>query len=83
MKLRQIGPNVSEVTHADGTRALFSYGVLVAADLPFSKVTGTGGFTKSASFFSKTTSRHVSQWLNGAQARPVPHDELAKLVEGR
>ena len=80
MKLRQIGPNVSEVTHADGTRALFSYGVLVAAWI----IDDAGsGPVKSGTFFSKTTSRHVSQWLNGAQARPVPHDELTKLVEGR
>lgn len=74
MELKRLSPSMSEIVFSDGTRLLFSYETPVAARL------SRGGNVKTDKYFSRTTSGHVSSWLNGEAARVVPHDELLKLA---
>lgn len=78
MKLYPRGPNqtVLEVHHA---RILFSYNTPVAAH--------TGGcYIRTEEHHSRTTSRHISQWLRDchqdpAEVEEVPQAELDALAD--
>lgn len=83
MKLIKLGPNMTELEYADGTRVLVSYETPVAALIPRSNGETAGGWKKSDRFFSRTTSAHISKWLEGVKAETLPHAEIAALVEGR
>ena len=74
MKLNPIRQNVTEITTNDGTVILFSYHTAVAACLG-----NGGGFIRTNRKWSKTTSKHISQWLNGAKAREVSQEEMDRL----
>ncbi len=75
MKLKSLGENKTEITHIDGTVVLFSYGKPVAACLG-----DGGGFIRTARKWSRTTSRHITQWLAGANARKVSQWEMDTLA---
>jgi hypothetical protein len=74
LKLKPLGANKNEITLADGTVILFSYATPVAAQL------GTGGFVRTDKRWSVTTSKHITQWLQGANARTVPQSDLDSLA---
>ncbi len=74
MKLSKLGPNITELDLANGTTVLFSYKTPVAA-----YVVGRG-LIKTSKKYSKTTSKHVSQWLDGRTASEVDPAELAALT---
>ena len=77
MKVFPIGSNQTEVTLADGTEILFSYGTPVAALVPGK------GWIRSAQKWSATTSKHVNAWLRancGGTVQDVPQWELDQLV---
>lgn len=57
MKLQPVGSNQNKLTLANGTIVFFSYDQPVASFIP-----GIG-FQKTNKKWSKTTSRHISQWL--------------------
>ena len=83
MDLRTLGPNQRELTLRDGTKILFSYDTPVAAYIP------GRGFVRTDAYYSKTSTRHVNQWLEARTAhnapRPVdgiPAAELAEIVKG-
>jgi len=57
MKLRQIGPNQTEVDFNGTLTVLFSYETPVAAFKP-----GTG-ILRTAKKWSQTTSRHINAWV--------------------
>jgi hypothetical protein len=59
MKLKPLGANRTEITLADGTVVLFSYQTPVAAFIP-----GRGYF-RTEKHHSRTTSKHIGQWLSG------------------
>lgn len=67
--LQNLGPNQTQIAKADGTRVLFSYSTPVAAYLP------GRGYIRTATTYSKTTSKHISLWLGGAKAATVPQPE--------
>lgn len=73
MQLRPIGSNQTEIEMTDGTRVLFSYRTPVAVYVP-----GAGYFRTTTSH-SKTTSKHINQWLNGATAAKIDQSELDKF----
>ena len=75
MKIKKLGPNMTELEYADGARVLVSYETPVAA------YTKALGFVKSDRFHSRTTSQHISQWLDGVQATPVKVEMLITLME--
>jgi hypothetical protein len=73
--LRNLGNNKVEIEYSDGTIVLYSYHTAVAACL------GDGsGFVRTAKQWSRTTSKHISQWLGGAHAREVSQDELNEIA---
>jgi hypothetical protein len=74
MKLRPINPNCTEITVGEYT-ILFSYKTPVAYHLE-----GKGYF-KTSKKWSKTTLKHINQWLDGSNAIEVSQDELDKLGE--
>ncbi len=90
MKVETLGPSARVVTFADGTRVLVSYETPVAACLPEGLEIRSGQileddvFLKTAKFHSRTTSKHIAQFLSGcASARVVPQEELNRLMEAR
>ena len=77
MKVQSIGSNQAEVSLADGTEILFSYGTPVAALVPGK------GWIRSAFKHSVTTSKHVNAWLRkncGGDVATVPQWDLDQLV---
>lgn len=74
MKINVIGANQTLVHLPVGT-ILFSYETPVAA-----YVSGRG-YVRTAEKFSKTTSKHINQWLGGANAEVVPQIMIEDLVE--
>lgn len=75
MKLKQIKSNMTELWDNSGNVILFSYETPVAANL------ASGGFIKTATKWSRTTSRHITQWLDGARAVEVDQSMLNELVQ--
>lgn len=73
MKLRNIGSNQTELTLANGYVVLFSYETPVAACRPM------GGFIRTSEYYSRTTSKHINQWLNGAVAEDVEQGVLDNI----
>lgn len=64
MYLKQLGPNKTEIGAGDA-RVLFSYQTPVAA-----LIHGKGWF-RTEKKWSRTTSRHINQWIRGlVTARP-------------
>ena len=77
MKVQPIGANQTEVSLADGTEILFSYGTPVAALVPGK------GWIRTAQKWSATTSKHVNAWLRancGGTVQDVPQWDLDQLV---
>lgn len=74
MKVKSIGSNKTELHLDNGTIVLVSYETPVAACL------GTGGFIKTDTKYSVTTSKHITQWLNGANAKVVPQTDINELL---
>ena len=78
MKLKQLGSNKTQVTydlHTGKMDVLFSYETPVAAWLP------NRGYIRTNQKFSVTTTKHINQWLQGAEAYEVPQSQLEELVQ--
>lgn len=71
MIVKQIGSNQIQV-EKKGMRFLVSYTTPVAAYLP-----GVG-LVRSSEFYSRTTSKHINQWLDGREAEKVSPDAIQK-----
>lgn len=65
MKLKQHGANQTQVTLSDGTVILFSYETPVAAFVPGQ------GYCRTSEHFSRTTSKHIAQWLRAQLGVPA------------
>lgn len=74
MKLNPLGANKTEVTLPSGAVVFFSYKTPVAAQL------ADGGFIKTSRKWSVTTSKHITQWLQGARAVEVDQSQLDSLA---
>ena len=66
MKVRNVGSNMTELL-INGYTVLFSYEMPVAALTP-------QGWTRTAQWYSQTTTRHINKWLDGAEAVEMPQD---------
>ena len=73
-KIRNPGRNQTEITFSDGTVVLLSYGVPVVANL------ATGGFVKTKTKHSVTTTKHINKWLEGRKAKEVDQSFLDELI---
>jgi hypothetical protein len=69
MRIKQLGPNQTELTMADNTVVLFSYETPVAA-------LHAGRYVKTSQKWSATTSRHINKWLEGVRALEVPQSKM-------
>lgn len=58
IKLKTIGPNQTELNFDDGLVVFFSYETPVAAFI------SGRGYIRSEEKYSKTTTKHVNQWLD-------------------
>ena len=74
MNLKPIGPNATELTLDNGNSVLFSYETAVAAF-----IVGRG-LVRSSKRYSATTSRHVSNWLDGRPSTLATPAELGELA---
>lgn len=59
--LRNLGNNKVEITRSNGDVVFYSYNTPVAANV-------AGKFYRTSKRWSKTTSKHITQWLDGAKA---------------
>ena len=75
MRLNPIGANRTEMHLDSGAVVFFSYKTPVAALLA-----DGGGYVRTATRYSVTTSKHVNQWLDGVTAREVPQAEIDALT---
>jgi hypothetical protein len=73
-KLRSLGANKTQVELNDGTIVFFSYETPVAAQL------AQGGFVRTETKYSRTTSKHITQWLDGVNAETVPQTTIDALL---
>jgi len=73
MKLTPIGSNMNEVEIGD-VIIFFSYKEPVACHI-------LGKFYKTEKKWSRTTSKHITKWLNGAKAETKPQEFFDNLLE--
>jgi len=71
--LKALGANRTQL-EINGHTVFFSYNTPVAASLR------EGGFIRTETKYSVTTSKHITQWLAGAYARTVPQHEIDALL---
>ena len=71
MQITKTGPNVTVLTLSSGSRVLFSYNAPVAVYVARSHGQYAGGYWKTSQFYSRTTSRHVAEFLMNAPADNV------------
>jgi len=70
MKLTQLGSNQTMLLMPDGQEFFFSYDTCVAGYTP-----GEGYF-KTSTKFSRTTSKHINQYLEGVNATIVEQSDI-------
>lgn len=73
-KVKSLGANKTEVWKDDGSVIFVSYSTPVAAQLP------QGGFIRTSTKYSVTTSKHINQWLYGAKAESVDQSVLDAML---
>jgi hypothetical protein len=74
MKLNILGANKTEITTSAGVVVFFSYNTPVAAQ------TAEGALLKSEQKYSVTTSKHVTQWLEGREALLVSQETIDLML---
>lgn len=74
MRILERKSNYLVVQVSPGVRVLFSYTTPVAA-----YVDGRG-YVRSDRGFSRTTNKHIGQFLDGAKAETIPHAEFEILA---
>ena len=73
MKLERLGTSKSLLTLSSGSEIFYSYNTPVAAQV-------AGELYKTKEYFSRTTSKHITQYLNGREAEAVPQSMINQLV---
>lgn len=79
MRIKQRGPNMTEVQFNNGTLVFFSYETPVAAFRPHV------GYVQIEDSPSRTTTRHINDWLKANNADPattpkVPGESLDGFI---
>lgn len=74
MKLRTIGNNQSVLTFKSGIQLLFSYETPCAVFVPGE------GYKRTAEFVSRTTQRHIAEWIGDNQSVAIPQAEIAAYL---
>ena len=83
-KIKQLGANKQEIHLSDGRTILFiSYETVVAGLVPiFDKELQTyiDTYLRTEVNHSRTTQKHISQWLEGVQAEERPQEYFDNLL---
>ena len=75
MILRQLGSNQTELSLTNGNSIFFSY------ETPVAGYHSEDGFFKTETYYSKTTSRHINQYLRDVDdVKEVPDQYIVDLV---
>ena len=74
MQLKSIAANQTQLNLNNGTEIFFSYKTPVAAKLP------NYDYIRTATKWSRTTTRHINKWLEGVNATEVDQEVLNNLV---
>ena len=75
MILRQLGSNQTELSLNNGNSIFFSY------ETPVAGFDSEDGFFKTETYYSKTTSRHINQYLRDVDdVKEVPDQYIVDLV---
>ena len=74
MKLIKNSPTSTTVVFSNGTRVLYSYETPVAIE------NRDGEIISTTTFYSKTTSKHVSDWIGGRKAIRVPQEVISGII---
>ena len=73
MKLERLGASKSLLTLSSGSEIFYSYNTPVAAKV-------SGEFYKTNEYYSRTTNKHITQYLNGRYAHPVEQSFINEIV---
>ena len=73
MKLERLGTSKSLLTLSSGSEIFYSYNTPVAAKV-------SGELYKTKEYFSRTTSKHITQYLNGRYAHPVEQSFIQQIL---
>ena len=73
MKIKRLGASKTLLTLSSGSEIFYSYNTPVAAQV-------AGELYRTNEYYSKTTSKHITQYLNGRKAEAVPQSMIDQLV---
>ena len=73
MKIEKIGVSKTLLTLSSGSEIFYSYNTPVACKV-------SGEFYKTNEYYSRTTSKHITQYLNGRYAHPVDQSFINQIV---
>ena len=74
MKIKRLGASKTLLVLPSGSEAFFSY------DTPVAFQMHSGEIFKTEEYYSRTTSKHITQYLNGRDAEAVPQSMINQLV---
>ena len=73
MKIKRLGASKTILALPSGSEIFYSYDTPVAAQV-------AGELYKTNEYYSRTTSKHITQYLNGRKAEAVPQSMIDQLV---
>ena len=73
MKIKRLGASKTLLALPSGSEIFYSYNTPVACKV-------SGEFYKTKEYFSRTTSKHITQYLNGRYAHPVEQSFINQIV---
>ena len=73
MKLERLGTSKSLLTLSSGSEIFYSYDTPVAAQI-------SGELFRTKEYYSRTTSKHITQYLNGRKGEEVEQSFINQLV---
>lgn len=74
VSIKRLGANSTVLRLSNGGEILFSYETPVAAFIP------GRGYVKTDKYYSRTTSKHITEWVDGGKAATVKDEEILKLT---
>lgn len=77
MNLKPLGANKTELHLDNGAIVFFSYQTPVAAQLR-----NGNGFVRTSTKYSVTTSKHITQWLDGVRAQEIEQHIFDDILSG-
>ena len=73
MKIKRLGASKTILALSSGSEIFYSYETPVAAKV-------SGEFYRTEEYYSRTTSKHITQYLNGRYAHQVEQSFINQLV---